>query len=75
MQEKYLLDLINHTSSMDDQEKQYWKELLPTMKKEHRQKLFDILKTEKQKLDNLEQKYREITRELNERRLQEFERE
>lgn len=64
MQEKHLLDLIHHTESMDSQEKKYWKELLPKMKKEHKQELLKILTTEKEKLASLEEKYRKSLQEL-----------
>lgn len=61
-----LVQLILHTESMDDAERQYWLDLLPSMKPEQIQKLYDILKTEQQKLQALEEKYVADIKALNE---------
>jgi len=69
--EKYpsLINLILKTDSIDDEERQYWFEMLDTMELEHTQRLFDILQVEKQKLKALEIKYQNEIRALNEKHL------
>jgi len=53
-----LLRLIAETESMDEYDKKYWTLLLPRMSKAHTQKLTDILQSERNKLNELEIKYR-----------------
>ena len=62
-----LVELILGTESMDTGEKQYWFDILPSMTPEQVQKLYDILETEKQKLDELETKYQQEIEELNDK--------
>ena len=52
-----LIELINSTNSMDKEEKQYWIDILPTMTDEQVNRLFDILETERKKLEELDLKY------------------
>lgn len=52
-----LIDLILHTESMDDEERKYWFDLLPSMTDEQIEKLYEILRVEKIKLQKLEEKY------------------
>jgi uncharacterized protein YsxB (DUF464 family) len=74
VQAKYpqLVNLIKDTESMDDNEKQYWFDVLPTMSDEQVDRLFAILQSEKDKLDELEKKYQEEIRVLNEKHLIEW---
>jgi len=60
-----LLRLIAETESMDDYERKYWTELLPRMTESHIQKLTDILQSERNKLYELEAKYQEEIRVIN----------
>jgi hypothetical protein len=52
-----LIELILATESMDDSERQYWFDILPSMNADQIQRLYDILETERKKLDELEKKY------------------
>ena len=58
MQTKYprLIELVLATESMDDSERQYWFDILPSMNADQVQRLVDILETERKKLDELEKK-------------------
>lgn len=55
---KCLVPLILTTESMDDDERQYWFDILPSMTKEKRDRLEEILTTEWKKLSALEDKYK-----------------
>ena len=74
VQAKYpeLVKLVTATESMDDQEKQYWFEILPSMTDEQVDRLFNILETERAKLEELERKYQEEIKTLNEKHLIEW---
>jgi hypothetical protein len=63
MPELYRLAL--ETDSMDDEERQYWFNILPSITDNQVDRLFTILKTERQKLDALEIKYAEDIAKLN----------
>jgi hypothetical protein len=67
-----LVNLIKDTESMDDNEKQYWFDVLLTMTDEQVDRLFAILQSEKDKLDELEAKYREEIKKLNEKHMAEW---
>ena len=67
-----LVDLILKTESMDNQEKKYWFELLPNMTEEQKDRLLDILETERVKLEELELKNQEEIKALNEKHLLEW---
>lgn len=54
-----LVTLILNTESMDDDERQYWFDILPSMQPEQVQRLYNILHTEKVKLEELDRKYQE----------------
>jgi len=71
-QYKELVDLILWTESMDDDERQYWFDILPSMTNEQIDRLFTILDTEKKKLEKLEEKYQEEIKNLNEKHLIEW---
>ena len=67
-----LVKLIISTDSMDDNERQYWFDILPSMTNEQIDRLFDILDTEKRKLYDLEKKYQDEIKNLNEKHLIEW---
>lgn len=69
---KELVDLILITESMDDDERQYWFDILPSMTDEQIDRLFSILDTEKKKLEKLEEKYQDEIKNLNEKHLIEW---
>lgn len=60
-----LVKLILATESMDDTERQYWFDILPSMNEDQVTRLYDILETEKKKLDELELKYQKEIESLN----------
>ena len=67
-----LVELILKTDSMDDNERQYWFDIMPSMTDEQVDRLFNILDTERKKLQELEEKYQEEIKELNEKHLIEW---
>jgi hypothetical protein len=67
-----LVDLIKSTESMDDQEREYWFQILPIMNKEQIDKLKNILNTEKDQLAALDQEYEQELNRLNEKHLLEW---
>lgn len=67
-----LVKLVLNTESMDDTEKQYWFDILPSMTDDQVDRLFDILETERRKLEELEIRYQEEIRNLNEKHLIEW---
>ncbi len=74
LQAKYpqLIKLIIATESMDDDERQYWFDIMPSMTDEQIDRLFDILETERKKLEDLEIKYQKEIKTLNEKHLIEW---
>lgn len=74
VKEKYpdLIDLIKSTESMDDQERQYWFQILPVMTDEQIVKFKNILITEKQQLSELDKEYEDELNKLNEKHLLEW---
>lgn len=67
-----LVKLVLATESMDNSEKQYWFDILPSMTDDQIDRLFDILETERKKLEELEIRYQEEIRNLNEKHLIEW---
>lgn len=67
-----LIKLILETESMDDDERQYWFDIMPSMTDEQIDRLFNILDTEKKKLEALEEKYKNEIKDLNEKHLIEW---
>jgi hypothetical protein len=64
VQEKFapLLELIKGSESMNDEERQYWINILPIMTPEQLKNLEDILTNEKQQLAAIDAKYnKEVT--------------
>lgn len=60
-----LITLIADTESMDRKEKQYWLTALPTLADGEIKNLTTILRTEKQKLADLEKQYQEESHQLD----------
>ena len=73
-QAKYseLIKMILATESMDDDERQYWFDIMPSMTDSQIDRLFNILDTERKKLEELEVKYQEEIKDLNEKHLIEW---
>ncbi|MBT3727010.1 hypothetical protein HOG21_04960 [bacterium] len=67
-----LVSLILDTESMEDDERQYWFDIMPSMTDEQIDRLYNILDTEKKKLENLEEKYQDEIKNLNEKHLIEW---
>ncbi len=67
-----LIKLIVATESMDDDERQYWFDIMPSMTDEQIDRLYDILETERKKLEDLEVKYQKEIKSLNEKHLIEW---
>lgn len=59
-----LIDFLLSSEAINDQEKSAWLAILPKMSQEKRQKLYDILLTERRQLEALVQKYEEETQKL-----------
>ncbi len=74
IQTKYprLIELVLTTESMDDSERQYWFDILPSMNSDQIQRLVDILETERKKLDELEKKYQTEIDTLNKKHMNEW---
>lgn len=74
VQTKYprLIELVLATESMDDSERQYWFDILPSMNTDQVQRLTDILETERKKLDELEKKYQTEIETLNQKHVTEW---
>ncbi|HIJ89705.1 MAG: hypothetical protein OEV89_02485 [Desulfobulbaceae bacterium] len=64
--------LITHTKTMDESEKEYWRNLPPSIPFEHRFRLLDILATERQKLAALERICNSDIQQLNKHHLAEW---
>lgn len=67
-----LIDLIIATESMDNDERQYWFDIMPSMTDAQIDRLYDILETERRKLQELEVKYQKEIKALNEKHLIEW---
>lgn len=74
VQEKFpdLIELIKGTESMDDDERDYWLQILPIMTEDQISKFRDILVTEKQQLQKLDQEYEDELTRLNEKHMIEW---
>ena len=64
-----LVDLVLGSESIDNNEKQYWFDILPSMTNEQIDRLFNILMTERRQLEELNLKYQEEIKTLNEKHL------
>lgn len=67
-----LVKMILATESMDDDERQYWFDIMPSMTDVQVDRLYNILDTERKKLQELEVKYQEEIKDLNEKHLIEW---
>ena len=67
-----LVELILGSESIDNNEKQYWFDILPSMTDEQIDRLFNILMTERHQLEELNIKYQEEIKTLNEKNLIEW---
>ena len=67
-----LVDLIIWSESIDNNEKQYWFDILPSMTNEQIDRLFNILTTERNQLEELNIKYQDEIKNLNEKHLIEW---
>ena len=67
-----LVKMILVTESMDDDERQYWFDIMSSMTDIQIDRLYNILDTERKKLGELEVKYQDEIKELNEKHLIEW---
>ena len=67
-----LVELVLGSESIDNNEKQYWFDILPSMTDEQVDRLFNILMTERRQLEELNLKYQEEIKTLNEKHLIEW---
>lgn len=74
IQAKYpeLVKLVINTESMEPEEKQYWFDIMPSMNDEQIDRLYSILETERRRLEELEEKYQEEIKALNEKHMIEW---
>ncbi len=74
VQEKFpdLIQLIKETESMNDEERDYWFQILPIMTEDQIKKFRDILVNEKQQLASLDQEYEQELNKLNEKHMIEW---
>lgn len=74
VQAKYpeLVKLVINTESMEPEEKQYWFDIMPSMTDEQIDRLYSILETERRRLEELEEKYQEEIKALNEKHMIEW---
>jgi len=56
-----LVNLVLETKSMDNDERQYWFNILPIMKEEQVTKLRNILETEKNKIAQIDSQYSNVS--------------
>lgn len=67
-----LVELVLWSESIDNNEKQYWFDILPSMTNEQVDRLFNILTTERNQLEELNLKYQDEIKTLNEKHLIEW---
>jgi len=67
-----LIQLIKETESMNDEEREYWFQILPIMTEEQIKKFRDILVNEKDQLSRLDKEYEEELQKLNEKHIIEW---
>ena len=63
-----LIDLIMHSESMNDEERQYWVDILPAMTADQVTQLRDILQNERRQLAAIDEKYEKDVAHVGERR-------
>jgi hypothetical protein len=67
-----MVELIKQTESMDDEEREYWFQVLPIMTDHQVEKFRTILNTEKNQLAALDQEYEQELQKLNEKHMIEW---
>lgn len=67
-----LIQLIKETESMNDEERNYWFQILPIMTEEQIKKFRDILVHEKEQLARLDSEYEKELQKLNDKHLVEW---
>ena len=67
-----LIDLIKDTESMDEEERDYWLQILPIMTEDQIAKFRGILVSEKEQLQKLDQEYENELSRLNEKHMIEW---
>jgi hypothetical protein len=67
-----LVQLIKETESMNEEERDYWFQILPIMTEEQIRKFRDILLNEKQQLSRLDKEYEKELQTLNEKHMLEW---
>ncbi|MEK7524377.1 MAG: hypothetical protein AAB588_05115 [Patescibacteria group bacterium] len=67
-----LIPLVLATESMNDEERQYWFQILPIMTQEQVAKLREILANEKKQLEKLDKDYKEDIKEINQKHVAEW---
>lgn len=67
-----LIPLILQTESMNDDERQYWFQILPIMTDEQVKKLRDILVNEKKQLTELDKQYQSELKNINDKHVAEW---
>lgn len=69
IQVKYpeLIDLVLRSESIDNTQKQYWLDILPSMTNEQIDRLFNILMTERQEIERLDLQFEQDVKALNEK--------
>lgn len=67
-----LIPLILQTESMNDEERQYWFQILPIMTDEQVAKLREILANEKKQLEQLDKEYQQDLKRVNDKHVSEW---
>lgn len=67
-----LIPLVLQTESMNDDERQYWFQILPIMTDEQVSKLREILENEKKQLSQLDHEYQEELKRINDKHVSEW---
>lgn len=67
-----MVNLIIGTESMNDEERQYWFQIMPIMTEDQIVKFKEILVSEKQQLQQLDQEYESELNKLNNKHMQEW---
>ena len=67
-----LQDLITNSESMNEDEKDYWVQILPVMTEQQIVKLRNILLTEKQQLEQIDKEYQEDLNKLTDKHMIEW---
>jgi len=70
-----LIKLIFETESMDEDEREYWLQILPIMTEDQIKKFRDILVNEKEQLKKLDQDYQKEMSEANKKNTKQFDEE